>query len=120
MDKSTTIEEIKTIIKQFCDEKNWDQYHNAKDLAIGVSTEANELLDIFRFKNEKQIEQYFRDEKKRLEITEEMSDVLYFLLRLAQKYDIDMATEFNKKMIKNGIKYPVELCKSKNKSYKEY
>ena len=119
MDNKTTIEDIKKQIKTFCDERDWDQFHNAKDLAIGVSTEANELLDIFRFKTEKQIEQYFKDEKKRLEITEEMSDVLYFVLRLAQKYDIDMSSEFNKKMIKNGIKYPVELCKSLNASYKE-
>ncbi len=119
MDNKTTVEELKQIIKKFCDERDWDKYHNAKDLAIGVSTEANELLDIFRFKTEEQVEKMFKDEKKILEISEEMSDVLYFVLRLAQRYNIDLTTEFDKKMIKNGIKYPVDKVKGKNKSYKE-
>ncbi len=120
MDNKTTIEDIKKQIKSFCDERDWDQYHNAKDLAIGVSTEANELLDIFRFKTEKQVDEMFKNEKKRTEITEEMADVLYCLLRLAQKYNIDMTTEFKKKMEKIALKYPIDLCKRRNESYKEY
>ena len=120
MDKETTIEEIKQIIKQFCEERDWDQFHNAKDLAIGVSTEASELLEHFRFKPEKEVEEMFKNEKKRTEIAEEMADVLYFLLRLAQRYNIDLSNEFEQKMKKNAIKYPVDLVKGKNKSYKEY
>ena len=48
MDKLTTIEEAKWIVKKFCEDRDWDQFHNPKELAIGMSTEANELLQIFR------------------------------------------------------------------------
>lgn len=47
MDKKTNVQELKEMIKQFCEERDWDQYHNAKDLAIGIITEAAELLEHF-------------------------------------------------------------------------
>jgi NTP pyrophosphatase (non-canonical NTP hydrolase) len=120
MDHKTNVQDIKEKIKKFCDDRDWNQYHNAKDLAIGVITEASELLEHFRFKDEKQVEEMLKDPSKRKEISEEMSDVLYFILRLAQMYDIDIATEFDKKMLKNAEKYPVEKVKGKNKKYSDY
>lgn len=56
MDTQITLSELKEEIKDFCDKRDWNQYHNAKDLAIGIVTEASELLDIFRFKSEKEID----------------------------------------------------------------
>ena len=53
-DSSRTIDEAKTIVKEFCEARNWDQFHNPKDLAIGMATEASELLQIFRFKTPEQ------------------------------------------------------------------
>ncbi len=119
MDSKTNISELKEKVKKFCDDRDWNKYHNAKDLAIGIITESSELLEHFRFKDEKEVEAMFADAKKRQEITEEMADVLYFLIRLAQKYDIDMVTEFDKKMKKNEDKYPIEKCKGLNKKYNE-
>ncbi|MBI2671406.1 nucleotide pyrophosphohydrolase [Candidatus Woesearchaeota archaeon] len=119
MEHKPTINELEEKIKKFCEERDWDQYHNAKDLAIGVITEASELLEHFRFKSEQEIEEMFRNEIKRQEISEEMADVLYFLLRLSQKYHIDLSTEFYKKMEKNEQKYPVEKSKGSNKKYNE-
>jgi|SRR3989338_8034595 len=120
MDNKTNIHELKEKVRKFCEERDWDQYHNAKDLAIGVSTEASELLEHFRFKSEKEVEELLKNPEKRKEISEEMADVLYFILRLAQRYDIDVATEFEKKMQKNAKKYPVENVKGLNKKYNEY
>ena len=120
MDQETNIQELKNKIKLFCDERDWDQYHNAKELAIGICTEAGELLDHFRFKSEKEIDEMFNNEKKRTEISEELSDVFYFVLRLAQRYNIDLTTELGKKLIKNGEKYPVDKVKGLNKKYSEY
>jgi len=65
MDQKTTIEDLKKKVQSFCETRDWDQYHNAKDLAIGIITEASELLEHFRFKNEKEIEQFFRNPKKK-------------------------------------------------------
>jgi NTP pyrophosphatase (non-canonical NTP hydrolase) len=118
-DEETNFQELKDLIKHFCDERDWDKYHNAKDLAIGVITESAELLEHFRFKSEKEIDDIFKDPQKREHVSEEMADVFYFLLRLAQKYDIDLSSELKKKITKNALKYPVEKAKGSNKKYTE-
>jgi NTP pyrophosphatase (non-canonical NTP hydrolase) len=120
MDSKTNIHELKQKIKDFCEVRDWDQYHDAKELAIGIITEAGELLDHFRFKTQKQMEEMFKNPEKKAEITDEMADVFYFLLRLAQRYDIDLTTALNKKIDKNEKRYPVEKAKGSNKKYTEY
>jgi NTP pyrophosphatase (non-canonical NTP hydrolase) len=120
MDYKTHIQELKEKIKKFCEDRDWDQYHGAKDLAIGIITESSELLEHFRFKSEKEIEELFKNVEKREYIGEEMADVLYFLLRLAQKYNIDLVTELNKKMDKNEKRYPLDKAKGSNKKYNEF
>lgn len=119
MDAQTNIHELKEKIKKFCEDRDWAQYHGAKDLAIGIITESSELLEHFRFKSEKEVEEMFQNKEKRNEISEEMADVLYFLLRLAQKYDIDLSKELEEKMEKNNKKYPLDKFKGSNKKYSE-
>jgi len=119
MDNKTNISELKDKIKKFCEDRDWDQYHNAKELTIGIVTEASELLQHFRFKSEQQINEMFKNETKRQEISEEMADILCFLLRLTQKYNIDLSEELYKKLEKNEIKYPKEKAKGSNKKYTE-
>ncbi len=116
-DSDTTFAELKEEVKRFCEARDWDQYHNAKDLAIGVSTEAGELLDLFRFKSPDEVEAMFRDAREREEIEDEVSDVLFFLLRLGQKYEIDLTQAFVLKLEKNALKYPVETSRGSNKKY---
>lgn len=120
MDDKTNIQELKNKIKEFCEERDWDQYHNAKDLAIGIVTEASELLEHFRFKSENQIKEMLSSPEKRKHISEELADALYFLLRLAEKYNIDLSTALNEKMKKNKEKYPIEKAKGSNKKYTEF
>jgi NTP pyrophosphatase (non-canonical NTP hydrolase) len=116
-DSTITIADLKEQVRQFCEARDWDQYHNAKDLAIGVSTEAGELLDLFRFKSLDEVEAMFQDAGEREDIEDEAADVLLFLLRLGQKYDIDLARAFERKMEKNAKKYPVEKTRGSNKKY---
>jgi NTP pyrophosphatase (non-canonical NTP hydrolase) len=119
-DNETTLSKLKIIVKQFCDARDWDQYHNAKDLAIGITTESAELLDIFRFKSEDEINRMFDIPESREKITDEIADVLFFILRLSQKYDIGLVDAFDKKMAKNEQKYPVEKSRGSNKKYDEF
>ena len=119
-DHETNLHEFKEKIKNFCDARDWDQFHNAKELAIALSLEASELLEPFRFKSEKEIEELFKDSKKREEIEDEMADVLYFLVRLAQKYDVDLSEAFDRKMEKSAKKYPIDKAKGSNKKYNEF
>ena len=73
------LQELQQLVEHFCTDREWDQFHNPKDLAIGISTEANELLDIFRFKSEGQMEAMMSDDKKREHIGEELGDIRWNL-----------------------------------------
>jgi NTP pyrophosphatase (non-canonical NTP hydrolase) len=118
-DNEKNIQEIKDFAKKYCEERDWDQFHGAKELAIALIIEASELLEPFRFKSELEVEELFKNPKKREEIEDEMADILYFLTRLAQKYDIDLAEAFERKMEKSAKKYPIEKAKGSNKKYNE-
>lgn len=119
MDEITTIEELKNIIKTFCESRNWGQFHNPKDIAIGISTEANELLQHFRFKSIEDINAMMNSERKN-QIADELADILYFTLLFSYKSDIDLANAFKNKMAKNEQKYPKEKVFGSNKKYDEY
>ena len=120
MDDKTNIKQLKEMVKTFCEERDWDQYHNAKDLAIGIITESSELLEHFRFKSETEVDDLFKEKIKKEEISEELADVLFFILRFAEKYHIDLSDELKKKLDKNVQKYPIEKAKGSNKKYTEY
>ncbi|WP_019123415.1 nucleotide pyrophosphohydrolase [Brevibacillus massiliensis] len=119
MDEKATISDLKEKVQKFCEDREWGQFHNAKDLAIGIITEASELLEHFRFKSKLEMEGFFQDEQKKQEIAEELADVLFFVLRFAQMFDMDISEELDKKIEKNNKKYPVEKCKGKNNKYTE-
>lgn len=119
MDKNTSIYELKQEVQHFCEVRDWDKFHSPKELAIGISTEAGELLDLFRFKSDEDMKKMFENSEKKAKIEEEFSDILFFLLRFAQFYDIDISTAFKRKVEKNNQKYPVELFKGSNKKYNE-
>ena len=107
-DQTATIAEIKRQVQDFCEARSWDQFHGAKDLAIGLVTESCELLEIFRFMSEEQTRQLLEAPKDRERIADELADSLYFIVRFAQLYNFDLATCIREKMIKNAVKYPVE------------
>lgn len=118
MDTKTTLSELKKNIQHFCEERDWGQFHGMKDLSIGLSTEAAELLELFRFKTDEQCEALLMG-SGRQDIEDEIADVLFFILRIAQKYDIDLSNAFAHKMQKNAQKYPVEKSRGSNKKYTE-
>ncbi len=119
MDNKTTIEDLKNIVKCFCEERDWTQYHNPKDLAIGISTEANELLDLFRFKSLEEMQSIMTTPDKKKLVEEEIADTLFFILRFAQMNNIDLANSLKNKLHINEIKYPKDLARGSNQKYNE-
>jgi NTP pyrophosphatase (non-canonical NTP hydrolase) len=109
--------ELQAVVRRFCEERDWDQFHGAKDLAIGVSTEAAELLEHFRFLDDAQVAALLADAIKRGAVEDELADVLFFLLRFAQRFDVDLAAALERKMKKNAEKYPVAKSKGRNAKY---
>lgn len=114
---NSTINDLEKLVSIFCEARNWRQYHNPKDLAIMISTEASELLSIFRYKNEKDIENIFKNEKENIE--DELADILFGLLRFAELNDINLSESLENKLTKNNEKYPIEKSFGKNKKYNE-
>lgn len=106
-------------VQSFCEDREWDQFHSPKELAIGLSTESNELLDIFRFKTEEQMKEMMQKESKREQISEELADVFFFLLRFSQMYDFDLVECLEDKIQKNKEKYPLKKTRGKNDKYNE-
>lgn len=118
IDSKTTIEDLKKQVKEFCDARDWDQFHNPKELAIALSIEASELLEHFRWLQNTEIDNKLKT--KESEIKDELADIFYFVLRIAQMNNIDLTDALHKKMEKNNAKYPVEKAKGSNKKYSEY
>ena|SRR5579863_6259205 len=119
MNSKNDLHKLKAKVQKFCEDRDWDQYHGAKDLAIGVITEASELLEHFRFKNEKEAEALFKNKAKKEEVSDELADVLFFVIRFAQRYNIDLAQATKRKLTKSGKKYPVSKFKGSNRKYTE-
>lgn len=108
------MKEIKEIIQAllaFRDERDWEQFHNPKDLALAINVEAGELLEIFLWKNS--------EEANNEKIKEELADIFAFTFLLAEKYQFDVKEIVLEKIKKNAEKYPVNKAKGTAKKYNE-
>lgn len=112
-----SFDELQAMIRQFVDDRDWDQFHNPKDLSISLSLEAAEVLEHFQWKSPEEMIAYAKTNKD--DVGEELADVLYWVLLLANKLGIDLSEAFKVKMAKNAAKYPVEKAKGSHKKYTE-
>ena len=110
------MEELRKIIKEFIRARDWEQYHAPKNLAMALSVEAAEIVEIFQWK--KAADPLTPAEVEHL--GQEIGDVLVYLLELADKYNIDVIKAAKDKLILNQKKYPADKVKGKAKKYTEY
>lgn len=111
-DTNTTLRTIKDTVKEFIDERDWAQFHHPKDLAMNLSCEAAELLELFLWASNNDIEKALKEDPKfRERVCEEMGDVFFTLVNLANRLDGDLATIFFEKLNKIGTKYKPEECR---------
>lgn len=106
--------EIKHIIEklvEFRNERDWEQFHNPKDLALAISIEANELLELYLWKN--------AEEANIDKVKEELADVFAFAFLMAEKYNLNVTEIVLDKVKKNGEKYPVDKAKGTAVKYDE-
>jgi len=108
---------LRDTLRLFASERDWDQFHTPKNLACAVVTEAAELLAHFRWSDEGEINKLTPAE--RTEVSHEMADVLLFLVRLADKLEIDPIEAAHQKLRINAERYPIEKAKGSSKKYTE-
>lgn len=118
-DNGTTIDDLKRIVQEFVDERDWGKYHNAKDVAIAISVEAGELLESFEWIREQDIPTLLADANKRLHIGEELADIVILCMNLASVMGLDVAETVGRKMEKNRAKYPAHLVRGNYRKYTE-
>ena len=105
------MKELMREIRQFTEDRDWDQFHNGKDLALALSIEASELNEAFLWKDAKDV--------KIEKVKEELADVFNYAFLLADKYGLDVREIVMEKLAKNAVKYPVEKAKGKSDKYSE-
>jgi dCTP diphosphatase len=111
------IEDIIKRINKFRDARDWRQFHNPKDVALSLVLEASEVLEHFQWRNEEELRGYLKANKDAL--SDELADVLYWVLLLSHDLGIDIQKAFSKKMKKNAQKYPVKKAKGTSVKYKK-
>lgn len=102
---------ITEVLVQFRNERDWDQFHNPKDLALAISVEAGELLEVFLWKE--------AAEANREKVKEELADVLAFSFLLAEKYGFNIGEIVLEKVAANAQKYPIDKAKGTARKYNE-
>jgi len=109
------INQLTVRIQNFIKERDWNQFHNPKDLALSLVLESAEVMEHFQWKNNEEVQEYIKSHKN--EIGEELSDVLYWVLLMSHDLDIDIKKAFEDKMLKNEAKYPIDKAKGKHDKY---
>ena len=112
-----TMQELQDKIVEFRDARDWRQFHNPKDLALSLVLESTEVLEHFQWRNGREIAD--RVESHRDEIAEELADVLWYLMQLADDMNIDLGKALEQKLDKNVTRYSVEKAKGNHKKYNE-
>jgi dCTP diphosphatase len=112
------VKDLREAIRAFIEERDWEQFHSPKNLAMALSVEVGEIVEHFQWLTEEQSQNL--PPEKLAEVREEIGDVMIYLTELAEKLGIDPVEAAKAKLEINGQKYPAELAKGKASKYTEY
>jgi dCTP diphosphatase len=115
--ETSSVPTLRDALRRFAADRDWDQYHSPKNLAIAVSVEAGELLEIFQWLTDDTSQSLSAEQSAR--VREEMADVLLYLIRLADKLNIDLVAAAQDKLALNAQKYPIDKARGSNRKYTE-
>ncbi len=116
-DTTTTLTVIKEKIKQFVEERDWQQYHTPKNLSMSLAVEASELMELFLWVEGEASKEVIQT--KRDAVEQELADVGILLLNFCMRYNIDLAQAIENKLMLNAQKYPIEKSKGRATKYTE-
>ena len=114
-DSTTTVAELREHIARFVADRDWEQFHDPKNLTMSIAIEAAELMEHFQWLRSDEIEQITSDPDALRQVREELADVLAFVLSLANALGVDVSQALAEKMAKNELKYPAERFRGRFK-----
>lgn len=112
---SYSLDKLRAMVVSFRDARDWKQFHNPKDVSLSLVLEAAELMEHFQWKSKDEITEHFKNNKQA--ISDELADVLYWVLLMANDWDVDLSKALTDKLKKNDKKYPVKKSKGKHTKY---
>jgi NTP pyrophosphatase (non-canonical NTP hydrolase) len=118
MNQADQLTALRDVLRQFAAERDWDQFHSPKNLAIALSLEAAELLEPFQWLKDGTAAEL--GPERLAAVSEEMADVLLYLVMLADRLNVDLLAAARDKLEKNALKYPIEKVRGSAKKYTEY
>lgn len=110
--------ELRARVREFVAERDWERFHSPKNLAMALSVEASELVELFQWLTQE--ESNALDPERRRRVAEEMADVLWFLVRLADRLDVDLLEAAEAKIAANAAKYPADRVRGSARKYTDY
>jgi len=116
--KLTSIDSLRDRLREFARERDWDQFHTPKNLSMALIAEAAELVEHFQWVDGNN--SHLLDDKLRPSVEEEIADIFIYLVRIADKLDIDLYSAAERKIAINARKYPADKVKGSSKKYTEY
>lgn len=111
------LDQLKLRIRQFADERDWQQYHSPKNLAMALIVEAAELVEHFQWLTEEQSQTLAPE--KLAQVSDELADIQIYLIRIADQLKVDLLEAVDKKIEKNAVKYPADKVRGSAKKYNE-
>ncbi len=114
----TELEQLRLKLREFAAERDWDQFHSPKNLAMALSVEASELVECFQWLTEEQSRALSAEQLAA--VTDEIADIQLYLIRLADKLDVDIRKAVSAKFRKNEAKYPADKVRGSARKYNEY
>jgi dCTP diphosphatase len=116
--KPETLRHLAEQLREFAAERDWEQFHSPKNLAMALSVEVAEIVEHFQWQTQQQSREL--DGAKRQEVEQELADALIYLVRLADQLDVDLLEAAERKLALNEAKYPAERVRGSSRKYSEY
>lgn len=116
--QSPTLDSLQAAVARFRDEREWKQFHSPKDLALSLSIEAAELLQLVQWKGEAATRAELASPQAEA-FADELADCLYYVLLMAHDWGLDLGTAFHRKLAKNAARYPVDKARGNARKYTE-
>jgi NTP pyrophosphatase (non-canonical NTP hydrolase) len=107
-DESTSVSAVRRAVAEFVADREWECYHDAKNLSMSIGIEAAELMEHFQWVRTEELPALLDDEKRRAEIVDEVADIACYVLALVNVLEVDLSSALERKLAKNAAKYPVE------------
>ena len=117
MGAADPLQELRDALRRFAAERDWERFHSPKNLAMALSVEVAELLEHFQWLSEE--ESSALPAERLAQVREELADVLIYLVRLADRLDVELLGSARAKMAKNALKYPADKARGNNRKYTE-